>query len=205
MDSVNPWDSVQPTAAASVLAKCVSSGVLTRETLDACWKGAPCFVRFSEVEKIAAINSEIMQKELEIELLKLEKETADVVHPFFLADKFQALQAMNSHLQEVLKQKTKLRKRLMKPLCQENLVIEANFHRYVAELLGLAISFIEKLDAYLQTVRTIPQLKRSLAEMERAQAKMNVLVTEVEELTEKILKWREQQGRDLVPKPFSFL
>ncbi|KAL2790434.1 HAUS augmin-like complex subunit 2 isoform 3, partial [Daubentonia madagascariensis] len=36
----------------------------------------------------------ITQKNLEIELLKLAKDTADVVHPFFLAQKCHILQSM---------------------------------------------------------------------------------------------------------------
>lgn len=48
----------------------------------------------------------------------------------YVAQKCQALQVMNKHLEAVLKEKRTLRQRLMKPLCQENLPIEAIFHRW---------------------------------------------------------------------------
>ena len=36
---------------------------------------------------------------------------------------------MNNHLEAVLKEKRSLRQRLLKPICQENLPIEAVYHR----------------------------------------------------------------------------
>nr|XP_033807448.1 HAUS augmin-like complex subunit 2 isoform X2 [Geotrypetes seraphini] len=162
MASSNPWDPVQPTAAAMIVAKCLESEVLT-------------------------------QKSLEIELLQLEKETADIAHPLFLSQKCCALQAMNSHLEAVLKEKRTLRQRLAKPLCQENLAIEAAYHRYVVELLMLAVTFIEKLEIYLQTVRAIPRVDDGMKSMDNALARIEVMEAEMEEVTEQILKWREQQ------------
>ncbi|CAM4692536.1 unnamed protein product [Lepidochelys kempii] len=189
----NPWDAAQPTAAGLVLAKCLAAGVVTQEMLDLSAKQAPCFVHLTEVEKIADIRAEINQKSLETEILGLEKETADIAHPYFLTQKCQALQVMNKHLEAVLKEKRTLRQRLMKPLCQENLPIEAVFHRYVAELLTLAVAFIEKLESHLQTIRSIPQIPLTMKNMDNALAKINLLVTETEELAEQILTWRDMQ------------
>ncbi|MEE6492581.1 hypothetical protein FKM82_016607 [Ascaphus truei] len=154
--AANPWDPVQPTAAALLLEKCLGSGVLTKEILDRTRQESSCFSHVGELERISDIKAEINQKSLELELLRLEQETADVAHPLFLSQKCQALQAMNSHLEAVLKEKRTLRQRLAKPLCQENLPIEASYHRFLAELLTLAVNFIEKLEVYLQTIQTIP-------------------------------------------------
>lgn len=100
---------------------------------------------------------------------------------------------MNKHLEAVLKEKRTLQQRLMKPLCQENLPIEAIFHRYVAELFTLAVAFIEKLESHLQTIKSIPQIPLTMKNMDNALAKINLLVTETEELAEQILRWRELQ------------
>ncbi|MEE6492582.1 hypothetical protein FKM82_016607 [Ascaphus truei] len=127
--AANPWDPVQPTAAALLLEKCLGSGVLTKEILDRTRQESSCFSHVGELERISDIKAEINQKSLELELLRLEQETADVAHPLFLSQKCQALQAMNSHLEAVLKEKRTLRQRLAKPLCQENLPIEASYHR----------------------------------------------------------------------------
>ncbi|XP_008583461.1 PREDICTED: HAUS augmin-like complex subunit 2 isoform X2 [Galeopterus variegatus] len=135
----------------------------------------------------------VSQKNLEIELLKLEKDTADVVRPFFLAQKCHSLQSMNNHLETVLKEKRSLRQRLLKPMCQENLPIEAVYHRYIVHLLEMAVTFIERLETHLETIRNIPHLDTNLKKMSKALAEMDILVTETEELAENILKWREQQ------------
>ncbi|XP_062060739.1 HAUS augmin-like complex subunit 2 isoform X2 [Lepus europaeus] len=144
----------------------------------------------------------VTEKNLEIELLKLEKDTADIVHPLYLAQKCHTLQSMNNHLEAVLKEKRSLRQRLLKPMCQENLPLEAVYHRYMVHLLELAVTFIEKLEMHLETIRNIPHLDANLKKMSKALAKMDILVTETEELAENILKWREQQNEvsSYIPK-----
>ncbi|XP_075437779.1 HAUS augmin-like complex subunit 2 [Ascaphus truei] len=191
--AANPWDPVQPTAAALLLEKCLGSGVLTKEILDCTRQESSCFSHVGELERISDIKAEINQKSLELELLRLEQETADVAHPLFLSQKCQALQAMNIHLEAVLKEKRTLRQRLAKPLCQENLPIESSYHRFLAELLTLAVNFIEKLEVYLQTIQTIPGIPDRANKMDNALVRMESLEAEMEELAEQILKWREQQ------------
>ncbi|KAF6351387.1 HAUS augmin like complex subunit 2 [Rhinolophus ferrumequinum] len=194
MEAANPWDETsEPNAARLLLGRFVASGLVTQEMLNISKKSASCFVNFSRLQQITNIQAEINQKNLEIELLRLEKDTADVVHPSFLDEKCHTLQNMNNHLEAVLKEKRSLRQRLLKPMCQENLPIESVYHRYMVHLLEMAVTFIERLETHLETIRNIPHLDANLKKMSKALAKMNILVTETEELAENILKWREQQ------------
>ncbi|XP_053239888.1 HAUS augmin-like complex subunit 2 [Podarcis raffonei] len=192
MASSNPWAPVQPSAAGLLLAGCLSAGVVSKETLDRCGKPAPCFVRLSEAEQIADLQAEISEMKLDTEILQMEKDTADITHPFYLTQKCQALQAMNKHLEAVLKEKWVLRQRLMKPVRQESLPIEAMYHRHVVELLVSAVAFIEKLEAHLTTVRSIPQIPLVMKNMDSALTKMDLLVTDTKALAEQILEWREK-------------
>nr|XP_055134861.1 HAUS augmin-like complex subunit 2 isoform X3 [Symphalangus syndactylus]XP_055134863.1 HAUS augmin-like complex subunit 2 isoform X3 [Symphalangus syndactylus] len=118
------------------------------------------------------------------------------------SQKCHTLQSMNNHLEAVLKEKRSLRQRLLKPMCQENLPIEAVYHRYMVHLLELAVTFIERLETHLETIRNIPHLAAKLKKMNQALAKMDILVTETEELAENILKWRKQQNEvsSCIPK-----
>ncbi|XP_009873923.1 PREDICTED: HAUS augmin-like complex subunit 2, partial [Apaloderma vittatum] len=165
----------------------------SQETLDLTCREDPCFVKFSEREKIANLQAEINEVKLKIEMLQLEKETADIAHPFYLGKKCEVLQDMNRHLEAVLKEKRALRKRLIKPRCQESLPIEATFHKYIVELLTEAVTFIERLESHLQTVRSIPQIPKMMKDMDIAMKKTEVLVMDLEELADQILKWREVQ------------
>ncbi|PNJ16026.1 HAUS2 isoform 4 [Pongo abelii] len=71
MAAANPWDPASaPNGAGLVLGHFIASGMVNQEMLNMSKKTVSCFVNFT--------------KNLEIELLKLEKDTADVVHPFFL-------------------------------------------------------------------------------------------------------------------------
>nr|XP_035940540.1 HAUS augmin-like complex subunit 2 isoform X3 [Halichoerus grypus] len=63
----------------------------------------------------------------------------------------------------------------------------------MVHLLELAVTFIERLENHLETIKNIPHLDENLKKMSMALAKMDMLVTETEELAENILKWREQQ------------
>ncbi|XP_008583460.1 PREDICTED: HAUS augmin-like complex subunit 2 isoform X1 [Galeopterus variegatus] len=194
MAAASPRDpESEPNAAGLLLGHFVASGVVSQEMLNISKKTASCFVNFSRLQQITNTQAEIYQKNLEIELLKLEKDTADVVRPFFLAQKCHSLQSMNNHLETVLKEKRSLRQRLLKPMCQENLPIEAVYHRYIVHLLEMAVTFIERLETHLETIRNIPHLDTNLKKMSKALAEMDILVTETEELAENILKWREQQ------------
>ncbi|NXA36432.1 HAUS2 protein, partial [Eudromia elegans] len=115
----------------------------------------------------------------------------------FIDQKCQIFQDMNNHLEAVLKEKRSLRQRLIKPRCQDSLPIEAPFHKYIVELLSEAVTFIEKLESHLQAVRSIPQIPTLMRNMDIAVTKTEVLVRDLEELTEEILKWREvQKGLD---------
>ncbi|XP_066133059.1 HAUS augmin-like complex subunit 2 [Saccopteryx bilineata] len=194
MAAANPWDQAStPNAAGLLLGHFVTSGIVTQEMLNISKKSAPCFVNFSRLQQTTNIQAEINQKNLEIELLTLEKDTEDVVHPSFLTQKCDTLQSMNHHLEAVLKEKRSLRQRLLKPLCQKSLPVEAVYHRYLVHLLELAVTFIERLETHLETIGNIPHLDANLKKMSKALAKMDILLIETEELAENILKWREHQ------------
>uniref|UniRef100_A0A671G4G5 Uncharacterized protein n=1 Tax=Rhinolophus ferrumequinum TaxID=59479 RepID=A0A671G4G5_RHIFE len=71
---------------------------------------------------ITNIQAEINEKNLEIELLKLEKDTADAVHASFLDEVSYSA-------------------------------------KYMAQLLKLAVTFIERLETHLETIKNIPHSK----------------------------------------------
>ncbi|EHB12460.1 HAUS augmin-like complex subunit 2 [Heterocephalus glaber] len=118
MASANPWDPAsQPNTAHLLLGHLMGSGVISQEMLNISKKTAPCFVNFSRLQQSTDIQAEIYQKSLEIELLELEKETRDIVHSSYSAEKCHTLESRNSHLETVLKKKRSLRQRLLKPMC----------------------------------------------------------------------------------------
>ncbi|NXN66111.1 HAUS2 protein, partial [Himantopus himantopus] len=158
-------------------------------TLDLTCRKDPCFVKFSEVEKMANIQAEIN----EVQPLLFPVTIVSTLRFYFIGKKCEILEDMNRHLEAILKEKRALRKMLIKPRCQESLPIEATFHKYIVELLAEAVTFIEKLESHLQTVRSIPQIPNVMKNMDIALTKTEMLVIELEELQEQILKWRELQ------------
>ncbi|MBN3298803.1 HAUS augmin-like complex subunit 2 [Amia ocellicauda] len=193
---MNPWDPApySVTAAAQLLARCVASGALSEENLESIPRDTNVFSpHLLEAEQAAAMRREIDEKSLEVELLQLEREGADVTHCFYLAQKFEAIQQFTTHLQEVLREQRSLRQRLMKPLCQQNLPIEANLHRYVVQILSMAANFIETLESSVKATRSIPTIGPSMTNLDHALAQLLSMVAEVEELYKQVLDWKDLQ------------
>ncbi|NXY69862.1 HAUS2 protein, partial [Glareola pratincola] len=158
-------------------------------TLDLINRKDPCFVKFSEMEKLASMQAEIN----EVQPLLLSDNSFNFAIFFYIGKKCEILQDMNRHLEAVLKEKKTLRKMLIKPRCQESLPIEATFHKYVVELLAEAVTFIDNLESHLQTVRSIPEIPNVMKDMDTALTKTEMLVMELEELADQILKWSKLQ------------
>ncbi|XP_061853938.1 HAUS augmin-like complex subunit 2 [Colius striatus] len=187
------WKAGEPSAAGALLARCVESGIVRQETLDLTSRNNRCFVKFEEMERMANIRAEINEMKLKAEILELEKETADIAHPFYLGQKCELLEDMNTHLEAVLKQQSALNKKLIKSTCEESLPVEVTYHKYVVELLTEAVNVIEKFESHVQTIRSIPQVPEMMKNMDTALNKTVALVMELEELAEQILSWRELQ------------
>lgn len=179
MAAASPWGlAPEPGVAGPLWSHFVASGIAAEEILSVPKGTDPCFVDFSELRQITNTQAEIHQKNLEIKLPKLEKDKADVVHPLFSAQKCHSLQSMNSHLEAVLKETRSLGQRLWKPMCRENLPIEVVYHRFMVHLLELAVTFTEKLETHLETIRNIPRLDANLTKRSKALARVDILVTE---------------------------
>ncbi|NXB06004.1 HAUS2 protein, partial [Cnemophilus loriae] len=158
-------------------------------TLDLTCRRTPCFAKFSEMEEMVNMEAEIN----EVQPLLLSVTIGSTLQFYFIGKKCEILQDMNRHLEAILKEKRALRKRLIKHRCQESLPIEATFHKCMVELLTEAVTFIEKLESHLQSVRSIPQIPHMMNNMDTTLSKTEVLMIELEELTEQILKWEELQ------------
>uniref|UniRef100_A0AAY4BVB2 HAUS augmin-like complex subunit 2 n=1 Tax=Denticeps clupeoides TaxID=299321 RepID=A0AAY4BVB2_9TELE len=177
---MNLWEAgpYAVTPAAKILARCVSSGAV--DQVRSAWRSPmPHFSFF-------------FFSSLQLELLKLEQEFADVTHNHYLSQRFEALQKFCSHLQDVLREQARLKQRLMKPLCQQNLPIQADLHRYVVELTGMAVEFIGNLEDKMKTVQLIPNTGESMNNLNTATTQLLVQVMEVEKLSKQILQWRDK-------------
>ncbi|XP_078262318.1 HAUS augmin-like complex subunit 2 [Rhinoraja longicauda] len=197
MQAGNPWEPAAPNPAARFLQKCLTSGVLTQEGLD--WNkvqfenSVPFILRFKLLDAVSHARADLQQKSLDMKLLQLQKDTADIAHPEYLAKKYRYLQLMNSHLERILQEKILLKQRLVKPICHQCLPVEANCHRYVCELLTSMIQVIEKLDTNLHLMKNIPLLSQKVRLMEDLVGKMVSEILELKEVMEFIMKWRDRQ------------
>lgn len=190
---MNSWDPITYTVtpAAKILARCVTSGTMTQKELDALPRDSEVFSSsLLEAEQLSRIRHDLDQTNLDLELLKLERDGADVTHSHYLSQRFASLQQFTSHLQEVLREQTILRERLTKPLCQQNLPIQADLHRYVVELMGMVVEFIQNLEMKIEIVRAIPNTDSYLSNLNNGRTQLLAQITEVENLYKQVLKRR---------------
>ncbi|KAJ0063181.1 hypothetical protein NL108_013350 [Boleophthalmus pectinirostris] len=181
------------TPAASVLSRCVSRGALRQEEIDSALVDAsPTFSsHLSRAEERFRTQRELDQLQLQMELLQMEKLNADVTHPFHLMHQFERLQRFSSHLQDVLRDQTRLRQRLLRPLGQTYLPVPAHLHRFVVEVVRMFLDFIETLEQKILCVRSSPSAPERLTEMNSSLSQLLSLVAEVQTLSDQILTWKE--------------
>ncbi|KAK2826849.1 hypothetical protein Q5P01_021063 [Channa striata] len=181
------WDispfSMSP--AASLLTRCVSRGALSQEDIDyASSRLSPTFsTHLDDAEQQISTQRHFDQLQLEMQLLKMELENADVTHTHHLTCRFQLLQVFCSHLQDILKEQNSLRQRLMRPLGRTNLPVQAHLHRSVVNSVKLLLDFIENLDEKLKSVHNWTRTRGHLTQLDASITKLLAQVVELQTLS----------------------
>ncbi|XP_008294893.1 HAUS augmin-like complex subunit 2 [Stegastes partitus] len=204
------WD-VSPfsvTPAASLLSRCVSIGAVSQEEIDSASSSqSPTFSsQVQQVEQRITMQKQLDELQLQLELLKVDKQSADVAHSFHLAQRFQLLQMLASHLQDILKEQKSLRQRLMKPLARTNLPVPAHLHRFVVNSVKLMMDFIETLEEKLSSAHSWTSTRERLMLLDSSLALLLAQAAEMETLSNQILQWKtvgSSQLSDLSPSSSS--
>ncbi|XP_034051426.1 HAUS augmin-like complex subunit 2 [Thalassophryne amazonica] len=189
------WDlcpfSVTP--AASLLARCVSRGVLSQEEIDSASfrQNSVLSSHLHEAEEEIRLKRRLQELQLELELLEEEKKSADITHNVYLSRRFQVLQSFCSHLQDLLKDHSTLRQRLMRPLGRSNLPVQAHLHRFVVDVMKMLLDFVETLEEKLNAIRSGPSASHHFDHLNTALAQFLTQVAEVQSLSSQILQWKE--------------
>ncbi|XP_062910626.1 HAUS augmin-like complex subunit 2 [Mobula hypostoma] len=197
MQTNNTSDPTAPNPAACFLQRCLRSGMLSQEALE--WNQVqfgntvPFARRFKQLDAISNTMTELQQKSLDVKLLELQHNTADITHPKCLAERYKCLQLMNNHLEKIVQEKMMLKQRLVKPVHRQCLPVEANCHKHVSELPSRMIQVIEDLSPNLQLIKSIPLLSQKVRIMEDLMKMMASEILKLKEVMEFIVKWREQQ------------
>ncbi|XP_031160524.1 HAUS augmin-like complex subunit 2 [Sander lucioperca] len=184
------------TPAAGLLARCVARGVLSQEEIDsASSRLSPAFSsHLHEAEQRIRTQRQLDQLQLEVELLHKDKKSADVSHTFYLTRRFQMFQVFCCHLQDVLKDQTSLRQRLMKPLGRTNLPVPAHLHRFMVDVVTLLLDFIETLEEKMDSVHCLPAARDRLTQLNTSADQLLGVVVELESLANQVLQRQEVQS-----------
>lgn len=166
---------------------------MSQEEIDSASSGlSPAFSsHLHETEQRIRTQRQLEQLQLQVELLKVEEENADITHTFYLSRRFHLLQVFCGHLQELLKQRDSLRQRLTRPLGRTSLPVQAHLHRFVVDVVRTLLDFIETLEEKLISSRCRPAARDHLAQLNNSLAQLLAHVAEVESLSNRVLRWKE--------------
>lgn len=181
------------TPAAGVLSRCVTRGALSQEEIDSALADrSPAFSsHLSRAEQQITAQRELDQLQLQLQLLQMDRQSADVTHPFHLSSRFQRLQTFCSHLQDVLREQAPLRQRLLRPHGRTHLPVPAHLHRFVVEVVQMFLDFIDTLEQKMSSVRSSPSAPERLAQMNSSLSALLSMAAEVQTLSAQILTWKD--------------
>ncbi|XP_062252763.1 HAUS augmin-like complex subunit 2 [Platichthys flesus] len=192
---MHQWDlslfSVTP--AASLLSRCVSRGAVCQEEIDSVSsKRSPAFSsHLQEAEQRIRAVKQLDELHLEAELLQVVKESADVTHSRFLAGRFQMLQMLSDHLQQLLKELNSLRQRLTTPPGHTHLPVHAHLHRYVLEVVKMSLDFMESLEEKLDSVHSCSSTTDRLSQLSISLAQLLAQTADLQNLSNQVPQWRD--------------
>ncbi|XP_017293138.1 HAUS augmin-like complex subunit 2 isoform X2 [Kryptolebias marmoratus] len=195
---MHQWDSslFSVTPAASLLSRCVSVGAASQGEIDSAFSDPnPVFSsRLQEAEEQIRKQKQLDELQLQLELLKIDQQSADVAHVFHLAQKNEKLQTLGNHLLDLLKEQKILRQRLMKPLARTNLPVMAHLHSFVVKTVQLMMDFIECLEEKLRSAQNRASTADCLALLDTSCSVMLSLAAETETLSSRILRWKNSSS-----------
>ncbi|XP_072221256.1 HAUS augmin-like complex subunit 2 isoform X2 [Leuresthes tenuis] len=141
------------------------------------------------------------QFQLQLELLKVDEQSADIGHVFHLAQKNEKLQMLGGHLMGLLREQKSLRLRLMRPLAHTNLPVLAHMHRFVVNAIRLMMDFIESLEEKLRSAHNQSSTTDGLVLLDTSHVLLLSLAAEGETLSNKILQWRTVGSSQVTSEP----
>ncbi|KAM9707917.1 HAUS augmin-like complex subunit 2 isoform 2-T2 [Menidia menidia] len=197
MVKMHQWDlspfSVTP--AARLLSRCVSVGAASQEEIDSAFSHAsPSFSpQLEEAVERSSMQKQLDEFQLQLELLRIDEQSADIFHVFHLARKTEELQRLGGHLTSLLREQTPLRQRLMKPLAHTSLPVQAHQHRFVVDSVKLMMDFIETLEEKLKSANNHAKTPEVTALMDASCALLLSLATEAETVSSRVLQWRRSR------------
>ncbi|XP_069391264.1 HAUS augmin-like complex subunit 2 isoform X3 [Paralichthys olivaceus] len=170
-----------------------TSASSTKEEIDSVSsKRSPAFSsHLHEAEQRIRADKQLDKLHLEAELLQVVKESADVTHTRSLAGRFQMLQMLSDHLQQLLKELNYLRQRLTRPMGHTHLPVHAHLHRCVLEVVKMSLDFMETLEEKLDSVHSCSSTTDQLSQLSTSLAQLLAQTAELQNLSNQVPQWRD--------------
>uniref|UniRef100_A0A3P9IKW4 HAUS augmin-like complex, subunit 2 n=1 Tax=Oryzias latipes TaxID=8090 RepID=A0A3P9IKW4_ORYLA len=204
---MNHWDCspFTVTPAASLLSRCVASGVVSQEEIDSAFSepGSAFSPHLHEAKEQIRMHKQLDELQLQLDLLKVDMHSSDVAHAFHLTRRSEGLQRLGAHLLAVLKEQKSLTQRLMAPLARTDLPVPAHLHRSVVVSFRMMMDFMERLEEKLRSVRNQEDCSNSLALLDVSTAQLLALAAETDVLSNRMLQWRTAGSCEEPPSPQS--
>ncbi|XP_062575823.1 HAUS augmin-like complex subunit 2 [Saccostrea cucullata] len=125
------------------------------------------------LKEITKIQKELHQVDLEIQKRMQDRETSDITHLDTREKRIKNIQSLNGHMQSIIDSKSQLKTRLQQPFVGDFVKIEAQYHRYAAELFPQVAPVLADLNTHLENITWVKSLSFSDGQMESLLSEIN--------------------------------
>ncbi|XP_061168096.1 HAUS augmin-like complex subunit 2 [Saccostrea echinata] len=171
----NPWSDADSSLSPllNVLNLAEKLGYVLKNKEDKLKSSTASLAVIAVLKEITKIQKELHQVDLEIQKRMQDRETSDITHLDTREKRIKNIQSLNGHMQSIIDSKSQLKTRLQQPFVGDFVKIEAQYHRYAAELFPQVAPVLADLNTHLENITWVKSLSFSDGQMESLLSEIN--------------------------------
>lgn len=172
---LNPWSDADSALSPllNVLNIVEKLGYVQKTKDDKIKNPSPSIALIALLKETSKIQRELHQVDLDIQRRMQDKETSDITHLAVREKRIKDIQSLNGHMQSIIDSKSQLKTRLQQPFVGDFVKIEAQYHRYAAELFPQIAPILADLTTHLENIAWVKSLSFSDGKMDSLLSDLN--------------------------------
>ncbi|XP_048753486.2 HAUS augmin-like complex subunit 2 [Ostrea edulis] len=164
----NPWSDADSALSPllNVLNLAEKLGYVQKDKAVQFKSSAPSLAMIAVLKESSRIQKELHQVDLDIQKRMQDKETSDITHFDTREKRIKDIQSLNGHMQSIIDSKTQLKTRLQQPFVGDYVKIEAQYHKYAAEIFPQIAPILADLNTHLENITWMKSLSFNDGQME---------------------------------------
>ncbi|XP_022319271.1 HAUS augmin-like complex subunit 2 [Crassostrea virginica] len=172
---LNPWSDADSALSPllNVLSLVEKLGYIDKSKHEKVKSSAPSLALITMLKETTRIQKELHQVDLDIQRRMQDKETKDITHIAVREKRVKDIQSLNGHMQSIIDSKSQLKTRLQQPFVGDFVKIEAQYHRYAADLFPQISPILADLNTHLENITWVKSLSFKDGKMDGLLSELN--------------------------------